>query len=150
MLLLQRDREPVDDTPQNLQQLPYSVVPLRLVNEPVKDVADGLSDEASVGHEFAVNAVQDCLEVVAFTRILRVEQLHQLQAELLVHVLLSDLRVNLGRHDEAQEELVSDLQEKKSEKRGTRACVSACASASEGVQQEHLCKCRVGSVATET
>ena len=45
MLLLQGQREAVDDGPQNLQQLRDAIVALRLVHEPVEHVVDGLPDE---------------------------------------------------------------------------------------------------------
>jgi hypothetical protein len=42
VLILEWQGEPVDDTPQYLEQLCYAVVPLRLINEAVKYVAYGL------------------------------------------------------------------------------------------------------------
>lgn len=56
---LQWHRESVDDTSQNLEQLANSVVTLRLVHEAVEHVADRLSDERSVRHKLAVDAMQD-------------------------------------------------------------------------------------------
>mmetsp|Transcript_13315 Transcript_13315/g.39612 ORF Transcript_13315/g.39612 Transcript_13315/m.39612 type:complete len:303 (+) Transcript_13315:741-1649(+) len=110
VLLLQRDCEAVDDGPQDLQQLADPVVALRLVDEAVEHVGDGLADEGAVRHELAVDAVQDGLEVVALARVLRVEELDEVQAEGLVHVALGHLGVDLLGHDEAQEELVDHLQ----------------------------------------
>mmetsp|Transcript_15534 Transcript_15534/g.37261 ORF Transcript_15534/g.37261 Transcript_15534/m.37261 type:complete len:277 (+) Transcript_15534:1021-1851(+) len=54
--------------------------------------------------------MEDRLEVIALARVLRIEQLHELEAESLVDVLLRRLGVDLGAHDEAQEEFVRDLQ----------------------------------------
>jgi len=53
VLLLQGHGEPVDDAPQNLQQLPDPVVALRLVHEAVEHVGYRLADEAAVAHELA-------------------------------------------------------------------------------------------------
>ena len=41
MLLLQRNRKPVNNTPEDLQQLSDSVVALGFVDEAVEDVGDG-------------------------------------------------------------------------------------------------------------
>ena len=43
VLVLERERESVDDAPQDLQQLGHPVVPLRLVDEAVEHVRDGLA-----------------------------------------------------------------------------------------------------------
>jgi len=53
VLLLQGHGEPVDDAPQNLQQLPDPVVALRLVHEAVEHVGNRLADETAVAHELA-------------------------------------------------------------------------------------------------
>ena len=70
VFLLERQREAVDDRAQDLEKLGDAVVPLRLVHEGVEDVVDGLADEGAVGHELAVDAVQDRLEVVSLARVL--------------------------------------------------------------------------------
>mmetsp|Transcript_13026 Transcript_13026/g.38247 ORF Transcript_13026/g.38247 Transcript_13026/m.38247 type:complete len:450 (-) Transcript_13026:566-1915(-) len=110
VLVLEREREAVDDGAEDLQQLRDAVVPLRLVDELVEDVVDGLADEGAVGHELAVDAVQDGLEVVALARVLRVEELEEPQEEVRVEVALHHLGVRLVAHDEAQQELVDVLQ----------------------------------------
>lgn len=110
MLVLERQREPVDDRAEDLEELRDTVVPLRLVDERVEDVVDRLADEGAVRHELAVDAVQDRLEVVALARVLRVEQLEQPEEEVGVEVALDDLWVRLVAHDEAQQELVHVLQ----------------------------------------
>ena len=68
MFLFQGECKTVNDTSKNLKQLRDTVVPLRLVNEPVKYVVDGLPDEGSMCHEFSIDPVQDRLEVIALAR----------------------------------------------------------------------------------
>jgi hypothetical protein len=54
---------------------------LGLVNEAVESHADGAADEGAVGHKLAVDPVEDGLQVVAFSRVLAVEELDQGRAE---------------------------------------------------------------------
>lgn len=110
MFLLERDGEAVDDGAEDLEELADAVVSLCLVHKSVENVANGLADEGAVGHELPINAVQDGLQVVSFTRVFRVEQFYELEAERLVCELLGYLSVHLGAYDEAEEELVDDLQ----------------------------------------
>ena len=110
VLVLERQGEAVDDRAEDLEELGDAVVPLGLVDETVEDVVDALADEGTVGHELAIDAVQDRLEVVALARVLRVEEVEQLDQKRLVNVLFDHLRVGLVRDDEAQQELVDVLQ----------------------------------------
>jgi hypothetical protein len=55
VLLLEGQRKAVDDAAQDLQQLRDAVVALRLKNEAVEHVVDGLADEGPVHHELAVD-----------------------------------------------------------------------------------------------
>ena len=59
---------------------------------------------------FAVDAMQNRLEVIAFARVLAIEEFHQLKTELLIDVLLGRLGIDFGTDDEPKEELVRDLQ----------------------------------------
>ena len=95
VFLLEGYGEPVDDGTQDLQELPDAVVALGLVDEAVEYVGDGLADERPVGHELSVDPVEDGLEVVPLAGVLGVEELHELEAELLVNVFLGDLGVDL-------------------------------------------------------
>ena len=45
-----------------------------LVNKRVEDVGDRLADVGAVGHKLAVDAMENCLEVITFTRIFAVEE----------------------------------------------------------------------------
>ena len=74
MLLLQRQSEAVDDGPEDLEEFRDAVVVFRLVDEPVEDVVDLLTDEGAQPQELAVDPVEGGLEEVAFARVLRVEQ----------------------------------------------------------------------------
>merc|ERR1719197_1549479 len=103
-------RESVDDGAQDLQQLPDTVVALRLVDKAVESVADSAADETTMGHELAVNAVQNRLQVVALTRILTIEEVDELQAELLREVPLGNLALHLAADHETQQKLVHHLQ----------------------------------------
>lgn len=109
MLLLERQREAVDDAAQNLQQLRDAVVVLGLKDEAVEHIVDGLAHEGPVHHELAVHAVQDGLQVVALARVLAVKELQQLQHKVLVDVLLGHLGVRVVGHHVAQQKLVHDL-----------------------------------------
>ena len=110
MLLLERYSEAVNNGAEYLEQLPYPVVSLRFVDEPVEDVAYRSSYEGPVAHELPVYPVQYGLEVVALPGVLGVEELHEVQAEVLVDVLLGHLGVDLGADDEPEEELVDHLE----------------------------------------
>mmetsp|Transcript_39496 Transcript_39496/g.102232 ORF Transcript_39496/g.102232 Transcript_39496/m.102232 type:complete len:344 (+) Transcript_39496:133-1164(+) len=110
VLILQGQREAVDDAPQDLEQLPDAVVSLALIDDLEEHVLDGTADEGAQGHELTVDAVQDGLQVVALPRILGVEELKQLQHEVLINKTLGDLGVHVVAHDEAQEKLVDDLE----------------------------------------
>ena len=112
VLLLQRQRKAVDDRAQDLEQLGDAGVVHggRLVDEAVEGVVDGAPDEGAVRHELAVHPVQDRLEVVPLARVLRVDQQDHLHDHVLVDVLLGDLRVGVAGDDEAEQELVDELQ----------------------------------------
>mmetsp|Transcript_12392 Transcript_12392/g.30426 ORF Transcript_12392/g.30426 Transcript_12392/m.30426 type:complete len:213 (-) Transcript_12392:637-1275(-) len=110
VLLLQGQREPVDDGPQYLQQLSHPIVPLRLKDEAVEHVVDGLADEGPVHHELAIDAMQDGLEVVTLPWVLGVEELQQLEDKLLIDVLLGHLGICVIGDHIPQQELVDDLQ----------------------------------------
>ena len=78
MLLLERQREAVDDAAEDLEELGDAVVALGLVDEAVKCVVDLLADVGAEAEELAVDAVQDGLEEVALARVLAVEEVEQL------------------------------------------------------------------------
>mmetsp|Transcript_25204 Transcript_25204/g.70452 ORF Transcript_25204/g.70452 Transcript_25204/m.70452 type:complete len:265 (-) Transcript_25204:242-1036(-) len=110
VLVFQRQREAVDNAPQDLQQLADTTVVIGLVDDLEEDVLDGAADERAEGHELAVYSVQDRFEVVPLAGVLGVEELEQLHHEVLVHEALGNLRVHVVGDDEPQEKLVDDLQ----------------------------------------
>mmetsp|Transcript_77790 Transcript_77790/g.168251 ORF Transcript_77790/g.168251 Transcript_77790/m.168251 type:complete len:509 (-) Transcript_77790:18-1544(-) len=110
VLILQRQREAVDDATQDLEKLSNTVVRLALVDNLEEHVLDSPADEGPQGHELAIDAVQDGLEVVPLAGVLRVEQLKKLQHEVLVDKALGDLWVDVVGDHETQEKLVDDLE----------------------------------------
>lgn len=61
VLLLQREREAINDAAEDLQQLGNAVVPLGIVYELEEDVIDGPPDEGAKIQEFPVDPMQCCL-----------------------------------------------------------------------------------------
>mmetsp|Transcript_118593 Transcript_118593/g.342948 ORF Transcript_118593/g.342948 Transcript_118593/m.342948 type:complete len:453 (+) Transcript_118593:216-1574(+) len=110
VLVLERQGEAVDDGAQDLEQLTDAVLGLAFVDDLEEDVLDRATDKGPQRHELAVDAVEDRFQVVALARVLGVEQLQKLEHEVLVHEALCDLRVDIVGHDEAEEELIHDLQ----------------------------------------
>ena len=49
------------------------------VHECVENVIDGAADEGTMRHELAVHAMQDRLQVISLTWILRIEQREELR-----------------------------------------------------------------------
>ena len=109
VFLLEGQRKAIDDGAQYLKQLGHAVVPLRLKDEAVEDVVYGLAHKGPVDHEFAVDAVENGLEIVPLARVLRVKQLQQPHNKVLVHVLFGRLGVRVIRDHVAQQELVHNL-----------------------------------------
>ncbi len=64
-----------------------------------------LSDEGTVRHELAVDAVEDGLEVIALPGVLGIKQFQKASNEVRVNVLARHFCLCRPRHDEAQEEL---------------------------------------------
>lgn len=61
VLLLERQRETVDDGAEDFEQLGDAVVAVRLVDEAVEYVVDGAADERAKRHKVAVDAMKDRL-----------------------------------------------------------------------------------------
>eukprot|EP01018_Ginkgo_biloba_P025825 Gb_29611 [translate_table: standard] len=75
MFLLQRQRKPIDDTTQNLQQLCYSIVLFSLEYKTIKNVIDCFSNEWPVHHEFPINAMQYCFQIFPLSWIFGVKEI---------------------------------------------------------------------------
>jgi hypothetical protein len=110
VFLLEGKGEAVDDRAEYLEKLGDTIVPFSLVHKLEEDVVDGTTDKRAQIQKLAVDPVKSCLQEVALTRVLRVEQLQQLQHKLLVDKLLADVDVEVGALNKAQEELVHDLE----------------------------------------
>ena len=95
MLLLQGQREPVDDRAQDLQKLGYPVVLLAFVNYLKEKILNTLADKRTKRHQLTVYAMEDRLEVVPLARVLRVKQLQQLQHKRLIYILASHARIHV-------------------------------------------------------
>ena len=75
MFVLERQSKAVDDAAKDLKKLSNAIVVLCLKDKAIEHIVDRFPDKRSVNHEFAVDSVQDGLEVVPLTGILRVKQL---------------------------------------------------------------------------
>lgn len=76
----------------------------------VENIVDLLANEGTQPQELPVDAVQHRLQEVTLARILRVEQVEQLQHEIVIDVPLGDVRLKVGRLEEPQVQLVHELQ----------------------------------------
>ena len=70
VLLLERQREAVDDAPENFEEFRDAVMTFGLIDEPEEYVVDRLSYERPVHHKLSINAVQDRLQIIPLSRIL--------------------------------------------------------------------------------
>ena len=109
VLLFEGEGKAVDDGTQNLQQLGNAVETLSLVGELEEDIVDRAADEGSQVKEFAVYAVQGCFQKISLARVLGIEQFEELEDEAVVDVRLCDVGIEVLALDEAEEELVHDL-----------------------------------------
>ena len=102
VLFLERDSEPIDDTSQDLQKFPNTIVTFRFVDKSVKDVGDGSSDEGTVGHELSVDAVKNSFEIISLPGVFTVKEFYQLQTKFLIDILLGGLGIYFGTNNESQ------------------------------------------------
>mmetsp|Transcript_35887 Transcript_35887/g.61224 ORF Transcript_35887/g.61224 Transcript_35887/m.61224 type:complete len:261 (-) Transcript_35887:642-1424(-) len=110
VLLLQRNGKSINDGAQNFKQFSDSIMTFCLIDKAVEHIGNGPADERPVRHELSINSVKDCLQVVTLTRILRIKQLHKLEAEPLIHILLGSLGINFRANNEAEEEFIGHLE----------------------------------------
>jgi len=90
VLVLEGKRKTINDRSQDFEEFCNTIVALGLVDKPIEHVGDRLADERTVWHEFAVDTVQDRLQVVAFPRILRVKQFQESSDEVCIDVFARD------------------------------------------------------------
>jgi len=110
VLFFQRHGKTVNDTAEDLEKFSDTIELLEFVDKAQERVVDLLADEGAQSEELSVDTVQDCLEEVAFTRVLAVEELKNVGDKPLVDVLFAQARLELGVLEETQKELVDDLQ----------------------------------------
>mmetsp|Transcript_54529 Transcript_54529/g.117139 ORF Transcript_54529/g.117139 Transcript_54529/m.117139 type:complete len:267 (-) Transcript_54529:409-1209(-) len=110
VLLLHRERKPVDDAAQNLKQFGNSIVGVALVNDLEEEILDGLADKRPEDHELAVDPVQDGFQVVSLPRVLGIEQIQQFKHERVVNEPLGNLGVDVIGDHKPQEKLIHNLQ----------------------------------------
>jgi len=75
VLLAQGHRETRDDTCLDVEQLGSSVEFVCLVDQEVEALIDCLTDHLASWHQLSIQLVQNILEIVAFDRLFRVEQI---------------------------------------------------------------------------
>jgi hypothetical protein len=109
VLLFEGKSKTVDDGTKNLEQFGNTVESLRFVGELEKNIVDGPSNKRSEVKEFSVDAVEGSLQEVPLAGILGIKQLKKLEDEAMVDVRLGDVGVEILTLDEAQEELINDL-----------------------------------------
>jgi len=80
VLLLEWEREAIDNTPKDLQELSNTIMSLGLVDEGVKDVIHGLANEGPQVEELAIRPVKGGLEMVTLAGIFAIEEIQQLRA----------------------------------------------------------------------
>lgn len=68
-----------------------------LVYKSIENVIYLFANESSQAQEFAIDPVQSSFEEIAFTRILRIEQIEQLENELGIDITFGDDRLEIGR-----------------------------------------------------
>jgi hypothetical protein len=110
VLLLHWQGKSINDASKDLKELPYAIVALSLKDEPVEHIVDGLTDEWSVYHELAIDAVEHGLEVFPLTRILGVKEVEDAEDESMVHIPLGDLGVRVRRNNVSEKELIDELE----------------------------------------
>jgi len=110
VFVLQRKGKPVDDRAEDFKKLRDAIVAFGLVNKLEEDVVYRTSNKSAEVEEFSINAVESCLEEIAFPGILRVEKFEKVENKRLVNVSFGEVGVEFLRFHEAQKELVDDLE----------------------------------------
>jgi len=109
VLLLQGESKTVDDGAQNFKEFCDAIMAFCLVNELEENVIDGSANEGTKVEKFAVDTMEGSFEKVAFSRILRVEELEEIKDEGLIDVTLCHVSVEIGAFDESEEEFIDNL-----------------------------------------
>ncbi len=77
MFFSERDSKPTDDTGKNVKQLRCTIELESFMNQRVETVINGLTDHFSSGDKFSIQAMQDVLEILPFSGLLRVEEFEE-------------------------------------------------------------------------
>jgi hypothetical protein len=109
VLLLEGKGKPVDYRTKNFKQLGNTVKSLSFIGKLEEDVVDGSSDKGSEVEKLSIDAMEGGLQEVSLAGVLRVEKLKKLENKAMVDVCLGDVGVEILAFDEAQEELINDL-----------------------------------------
>ena len=81
-----------------------------LVDDLEEDVHDLALDVGTNGHEFAVDSMEDGLQVVALTGVFAVEKLQETVNEVVRDVLRDHIVAEVGCQNEFEQELVDKLE----------------------------------------
>ena len=115
VFLFQRERKTIDDRTKDLQELCDSIVPLRFIDEIVKDIAYRSANECAEIEEFAVYTMKCSLEEIALPWVLGVKELQKVEHEWLIDVPFREIRVKLRAFHKAKEKFVDNLKMRPSE-----------------------------------
>lgn len=81
-----------------------------LIDDFEEHVHDLVFDKFPQCHEFAIDAMQDCLQVVSLTWVFTIKQLKEAADKILRQVPDDHVRAQVWRQDELKEKLVDELQ----------------------------------------
>jgi hypothetical protein len=109
VLLLEGKGKPIDYRAKNLKQLGNTVKSLGFIGKLEEDVVDGSSDKGSEVEKLSVDTMKGGLQEVSLAGVLRIEKLKKLENKAVVNVCLGDVGVEILALNEAQEELINDL-----------------------------------------
>ena len=110
MFLLQWKSKTVNDGSQDFQQLSDAVVPFRFIYEVKENVVDRSSYRSPKIEKFSIDSVEGGLQEIAFSWILRIKELQEVENKELINVPFCNVRVEIRTLDESQEELVDYLE----------------------------------------
>ena len=81
-----------------------------LIDEVIEDVVDRPADGGTEIEELAIDSMQRRFEKVALARVLRIEELEEVEDEGLINVSFREVGIEIGALHESEEKLVHDLQ----------------------------------------
>jgi hypothetical protein len=81
-----------------------------LVDNLEEDVHDLTLDVGADGHEFSVDSVEDCLQIIALTGVFAVEKLQETVNKVVRDVLRDHIMAKVGSQNKFEEEFVDKLE----------------------------------------